>query len=65
MLGVNGAGKTTIFKMLTGALNITEGDAYIKGKRYIFKGHPGIGYYFSPTLSTKLNLRNVLNRHGS
>lgn len=35
MLGVNGAGKTTMFKMLTGALNITEGDAYIKGERYI------------------------------
>ncbi|XP_063401544.1 phospholipid-transporting ATPase ABCA1-like [Mytilus trossulus] len=32
LLGVNGAGKTTMFKMLTGALNITEGNAYIKGE---------------------------------
>ena len=46
MLGVNGAGKTTIFKMLTGALNITEGDAYIKGKRYIFRVIQGLGITF-------------------
>ncbi|CAG2233421.1 ABCA1 [Mytilus edulis] len=35
LLGVNGAGKTTMFKMLTGALNMTEGNAYIKGERDI------------------------------
>ncbi|UYV62552.1 hypothetical protein LAZ67_2001032 [Cordylochernes scorpioides] len=31
LLGVNGAGKSTIFKMLTGDLTISSGDAYIVG----------------------------------
>ena len=31
LLGVNGAGKTTVFKMLTGDINPTSGKAYIKG----------------------------------
>ncbi|UYV62551.1 ABCA3 [Cordylochernes scorpioides] len=31
LLGVNGAGKSTIFKMLTGDLPISSGDAYIVG----------------------------------
>jgi ATP-binding cassette subfamily A (ABC1) protein 1 len=31
LLGVNGAGKTTIFRMLTGSLPVTQGDALILG----------------------------------
>ncbi|KAL1124644.1 hypothetical protein AAG570_001268 [Ranatra chinensis] len=31
LLGLNGAGKTSTFKMLTGAINVTSGDAYVKG----------------------------------
>ena len=31
LLGVNGAGKTTTFRMLTGEVNPTFGEAYIKG----------------------------------
>jgi len=31
LLGVNGAGKTSTFKMLTGDTHITAGDAYVKG----------------------------------
>lgn len=31
LLGVNGAGKTTIFKMLSGDIHATEGDAHING----------------------------------
>jgi len=31
LLGVNGAGKTTTFKTLTGDINPTSGQAYIKG----------------------------------
>lgn len=31
LLGVNGAGKTTTFKLLTGDINPTYGNAWIKG----------------------------------
>ena len=31
LLGINGAGKTTIFKMLTGDINPTDGQATIGG----------------------------------
>lgn len=31
LLGANGAGKTSIFKMLTGEVSISEGDAWIRG----------------------------------
>lgn len=33
LLGINGAGKTTIFKMLTGDEQITAGDAFCGGNR--------------------------------
>lgn len=33
LLGVNGAGKTSTFKMLTGDSSISAGDAFIKGYR--------------------------------
>ncbi|XP_065650437.1 ATP-binding cassette sub-family A member 2 isoform X3 [Hydra vulgaris] len=32
LLGVNGAGKTSTFKMLTGDINITDGDAFINNQ---------------------------------
>lgn len=35
LLGVNGAGKTSTFKMLTGDSLVTGGEAYLAGKRYI------------------------------
>lgn len=31
LLGINGAGKTSIFKMLTGDINMTSGVGYVKG----------------------------------
>lgn len=31
LLGINGAGKTSIFKMLTGEEPITFGDAFVRG----------------------------------
>lgn len=31
LLGINGAGKTSIFKMLTGEEPITSGDAFVRG----------------------------------
>lgn len=31
LLGQSGAGKTTIFRMLTGETAVTGGDAYVKG----------------------------------
>lgn len=31
LLGINGAGKTTSFKMLTGDHEITSGEAWVKG----------------------------------
>lgn len=33
LLGVNGAGKTSTFKMLTGDSMVTSGEAYLAGKR--------------------------------
>lgn len=33
LLGVNGAGKTSTFKMLTGDSMVTGGEAYLAGKR--------------------------------
>lgn len=33
LLGVNGAGKTSTFKMLTGDSIVTSGEAYLAGKR--------------------------------
>lgn len=33
LLGVNGAGKTSTFKMLTGDSLVTSGEAYLAGKR--------------------------------
>lgn len=35
LLGVNGAGKTSTFKMLTGDSVVTGGEAYLAGKRYL------------------------------
>lgn len=31
LLGIDGAGKTTTFKMITGETDITEGDAFVQG----------------------------------
>ena len=33
LLGVNGAGKTSTFKMLTGDIDVTNGDAHLDGHR--------------------------------
>jgi ABC-type multidrug transport system ATPase subunit len=33
LLGVNGAGKSTTFKMLTGDVDVTEGNATLNGHR--------------------------------
>ncbi len=34
LLGVNGAGKTSTFKMLTGDTSVTGGDAHLNKHRY-------------------------------
>ncbi|KAF5273700.1 hypothetical protein FQA39_LY07390 [Lamprigera yunnana] len=47
LLGVNGAGKTSTFKMLTGDVKISEGDAWVNGfslKSDMKKVHRLIGY---------------------
>ncbi|KAG1677979.1 ATP-binding cassette sub-family A member 2 [Nymphon striatum] len=47
LLGVNGAGKSTTFRMLTGDTSITAGDAYVNGfsvKNEFEKVQPRIGY---------------------
>jgi len=47
LLGINGAGKTSTFKMMTGDELITAGDAYIRGysmKSELQKVHRLIGY---------------------
>ncbi|GBP54709.1 ATP-binding cassette sub-family A member 3 [Eumeta japonica] len=47
LLGVNGAGKTSTFKMLMGDETISSGDAYVQGhsvKTHIRRVHEHIGY---------------------
>lgn len=47
LLGVNGAGKTSTFQMLTGENSVSEGDAFIKGRsvRYNWReAGANIGY---------------------
>ncbi|NP_001108058.2 phospholipid-transporting ATPase ABCA1b [Danio rerio] len=47
LLGVNGAGKTSTFKMLTGDSVVTKGEAFIAGKsilREIDEVHQNMGY---------------------
>ncbi|CAB3983284.1 ATP-binding cassette sub-family A member 2 isoform X4 [Paramuricea clavata] len=47
LLGVNGAGKTSTFKMLTGDTSVTSGDAYLNSHSVceeILKVHRCIGY---------------------
>ena len=47
LLGVNGAGKTSTFKMLTGDVKISNGEAYIAGlsvKNELTKARQHIGY---------------------
>ena len=47
MLGVNGAGKTSTFKMLTGDVRISGGDAFVRGislKNKMNEVHKIIGY---------------------
>uniref|UniRef100_A0A8C9DCA9 ABC transporter domain-containing protein n=1 Tax=Panthera leo TaxID=9689 RepID=A0A8C9DCA9_PANLE len=56
LLGVNGAGKTSIFKMLTGEEPITSGDAFIKGlsiSSHLRKVRQWVGY--CPQSDTLLN----------
>ncbi|KAK7503138.1 hypothetical protein BaRGS_00005764 [Batillaria attramentaria] len=47
LLGQNGAGKTTIFKMLTGDVVMTSGNAYLKGydiRHHLKKVRQNMGY---------------------
>lgn len=47
LLGVNGAGKTSTFKMLTGDTGISSGDAFLRSlslKTYMAKLYKYIGY---------------------
>ncbi|XP_056624973.1 phospholipid-transporting ATPase ABCA1b [Triplophysa dalaica] len=47
LLGVNGAGKTSTFKMLTGDSTVTKGEAFLAGKsilREIDEVHQNMGY---------------------
>ncbi|KAL0279219.1 UNVERIFIED_CONTAM: hypothetical protein PYX00_000824 [Menopon gallinae] len=63
LLGVNGAGKTTSFKMLTGEVTRSQGEAYVNGYRLFSclersKGLRQVGYCpqyagFIPTLKGK------------
>ncbi|XP_025772505.1 ATP-binding cassette sub-family A member 17-like [Puma concolor] len=56
LLGVNGAGKTSIFKMLTGEEPITSGDAFIRGlsiSSHLRKVRQWVGY--CPQFDTLLN----------
>lgn len=35
LLGINGSGKSTTFKMLTGEISMTDGDAYVNNHSVI------------------------------
>ncbi|XP_072607402.1 ATP-binding cassette sub-family A member 17-like [Vulpes vulpes] len=56
LLGLNGAGKTSIFKMLTGDEPITSGDAFLRGlsiRSHVREVRQSVGY--CPQLDTLLN----------
>lgn len=44
LLGVNGAGKTSTFKMLTGDTEVTLGEAWLKGHRWVNAGTPRLRF---------------------
>jgi ATP-binding cassette subfamily A (ABC1) protein 3 len=47
LLGANGAGKTSTFKMLTGELSCTSGEAYVYGhciRTHLTQAHRNMGY---------------------
>jgi len=47
LLGINGAGKTSTFKMMTGDENISSGDVWVAGssmKNSMLKAQKGLGY---------------------
>ena len=46
LLGINGSGKTTTFKMLTGEISMTDGNAYVNGysvMKQLDKVHDNLG----------------------
>ena len=72
LLGVNGAGKTTIIKMLTCLTKPTEGDATLGGSSITkhpeqIKGKIGVSPQetaVAPNLSVKENLELICGIHG-
>ncbi|KAB1252032.1 ATP-binding cassette sub-family A member 17 [Camelus dromedarius] len=79
LLGLSGAGKASIFKMLTGEEPITSGDAFVKGlsiRSHLGKVRQWIGYcpqfdalldhmMGRETLVTYTRLRGIPERHSS
>ena len=72
LLGVNGAGKTTVIKMLSGLTAPTEGDAFVGGKSIVKESWDAkqiIGVSpqetaVAPNLSVKENLELICGIHG-
>ena len=72
LLGINGAGKTTMIKMLTCLALPTEGDAYVGGKSVIdhsndikrFIGVSPQESAIAPNLTAKENLELIAGIHG-
>lgn len=72
LLGVNGAGKTTIIKMLTCLVKPTEGDAYVGGHSVVKEGDKvraliGVSPQetaVAPNLTVRENLELICGIHG-
>ena len=72
LLGVNGAGKTTVIKILSCLTKPTEGDAYVGGFSVLkdseqVKGRIGVSPQetaIAPNLSVEENLRLICGIHG-
>ncbi len=65
LLGTNGAGKSTTFKMIMGLLEPTEGEILLNGNKITYKDVDQIGYMIEErSLLTKMVVRELIIHYG-
>lgn len=60
LLGVNGAGKTSTFKMLTGDETTTGGEAFVNGHRW---GYCAPGIHLQGGMDVRVSVCNCVQVH--
>ncbi len=65
LLGTNGAGKSTTFKMIMGLLEPTEGEILLNGNKITYKDVDQIGYMIEErSLLTKMIVKELIIHYG-